>query len=111
MLCPSVVDQAQKDMQGLQVTTKPGALHKSGLRFTETCVVEYFGCNLAHCFGVDKLVELFVGTNIEIVLNICQSRLWTMIDAFKRRRRGLERHGHQYEGNLRRGVPTIALQV
>eukprot|EP00965_Chrysotila_dentata_P133466 4413106-Pleurochrysis_carterae.AAC.1 len=47
-------------MEGLQATTNLGALHKSGLRSTKPCVVEYFRCNSAHCFGVDKLVEPYV---------------------------------------------------
>eukprot|EP00965_Chrysotila_dentata_P006581 215075-Pleurochrysis_carterae.AAC.1 len=85
-------------MEGPQATTNLGALHKSGLRSTTSCVVEYFRCYSARRFCVDKLVEPLW----EQTMRSC---------AFMRRRRGPERHGHQYEGNLRRGEPAIALQV
>eukprot|EP00965_Chrysotila_dentata_P114412 3781733-Pleurochrysis_carterae.AAC.1 len=57
MFCSSVVDQAQKVLEGLQATTNLGALHKSGLLSSKLCVVEYFRCNSARRFGVDKLAE------------------------------------------------------
>eukprot|EP00965_Chrysotila_dentata_P066976 2217224-Pleurochrysis_carterae.AAC.1 len=90
VFCPSVADQAQKGLKGLQETTNPGALHKSGLRSTKSCAVEYFCCKLAYRFGVHKLVEPLW----EQTLRSC---------AFMRRKRGLERHGYQCEGKLRRG--------
>eukprot|EP00965_Chrysotila_dentata_P093770 3099396-Pleurochrysis_carterae.AAC.1 len=71
-------------MEGPGPTSNAGALHKSGLRFTKSHMIEQFRLNFSPRFCVDSLVEA----------------LW----------RGLERDYHHIQGDAGKGQPAAAVQ-